>query len=126
MNRVAHWTPTMTSIEWSTDGDAGGERCALYREEVLPSRGLAAELDPAAVGPFQAKMAHRSKGLPRHVKAEADAHRVMRRPREIARQEGHGYSIYREIGDGCWFRYGGSEFVTKFGDLVITDADAPW
>src|SRR5436853_7202482 len=112
----------MTSTEWSTDGVAEGERFAFYREEFLPSLGIAAEPDPAAVGPFQAKMAHRSKGLLRHVKAEADAHRVMRRPREIARQERHGYSIYREIGDGCWFSYGGSEFVTKFGDLVITDA----
>lgn len=116
----------MSATEWSTDGVAETERFAFWRDEFLPPLGIAAEPDPAQNGPFRAKVAHRTKGELRHVRAEADPHLVMRRSREIARQARHGYSIYREAGDGCWFRYGGREFVTNPGDLVITDADAPW
>src|SRR4051812_36527242 len=101
----------MASTEWSTDSVAEAERFAFWREEFLPSLGIAAEPDPAQTGPFRAKMVHRTKGPLRHVRAEADPHRVMRRSREIARQARQGYSIYHEVGDGCWFRYGGEEFV---------------
>src|SRR5436853_4933818 len=116
----------MPPTEWSTDDVAERERFAFWREEFLPPLGIAAEPDPAHTGPFRAKMVHRTKGPLRHVSGEADPHCVMRRPREIARQVRRGYSIYREIGHGCWFRYGGEEFVTNTGDLVITDADTPW
>lgn len=116
----------MASTEWSTDAVAEEDGFAFWRDEFLPSLGIAAEPDPEVSGPFHARMTHRAKGPLRHVKGEADPHRVMRRPREIARRERRGYSIYREIGEGCWFHYGGTEFVTNTGDLVITDADTPW
>jgi AraC-like DNA-binding protein len=116
----------MASTEWSTDGVAEADGFAFWREEFLPPLGIAAEPDPAVSGPFRAKIAHRTHGPLRHVKTEADPHLVMRRPREIARQARQGYSIYHELGDGCWFGYAGKEFVTNTGDLVITDADAPW
>ena len=116
----------MASTEWSTDAVAEEDGFAFWRDEFLPPLGIAAEPDPLVSGPFRARMAHRTKGPLRHVKGEADPHRVMRRARDIARQERRGYSIYRELGEGCWFRYGGVEFVTNTGDLVITDADTPW
>ena len=116
----------MTFSEWSTDRVAETERFAFWREEFLSSLGIAAEPDPMHTGPFRAKMIYRTKGPLRHVRGEADPHLVMRQSREIARQTRRGYSIYHEIGEGCWFRYGGEEFVTNAGDLVITDADSPW
>ncbi len=49
-------------------------------------------------------------------------HPVSRRGPEVAR---HGWGdwiwVCREVGGGCWFKYGGREFVTRPRDLIIAD-----
>jgi len=116
----------MAYLEWSTDVVSERERFSFWRDGFLAPLGIAAEPDPAAHGPFRAKIVQYSRGALRHIKVEAAPHLVMRGPREIARRGRQGYSIYRETGEGCWFRCAGRELVTNRGDLVITDADMPW
>lgn len=116
----------MPLFTWSTDRFAERDGFAVWREELLPPLGIGAEPVPSETGRFHATMTYREKGSLSHAKVRADPHLIMRRPREIARRVRRGYSVYREFGPGCWFRYAGSEFVTNTGDLVVTDADMPW
>ena len=100
----------MAHTEWSTDSLAERDRFAFWREELLAPLGIAAEPDSSASCVFHARVTHRSKGPLTHLRVEADAHRVMRRSREIARRLRRGYSVYLENGEGTWFRYGGLEY----------------
>jgi AraC-like DNA-binding protein len=111
---------------WSTDDLPPTDRFAFWREAVLAPLGMTAEPDAAIPAAFSARVLQRSGGPLMHTRVEADSHRVLRRERDIARRQRHGYSIYREIGDGAWFEYSGEEFVTCRGDIVVTDADTPW
>jgi AraC-like DNA-binding protein len=116
----------MAYAEWSSDNLAAPEQFACWRDELLAPLGITAEPEIAISRPFRARAARRSNGPLRHITVMADPHRVLRGKREIARQTRQGYSVYRESGDGCWFRVAGQEFVTNPGDFVVTDADVPW
>lgn len=116
----------MAHTEWSTDSLAERDRFAFWREELLAPLGIAAEPNSSPSCAFHARVTHRSKGPLTHLRVEADAHRVMRRSREIARRLRRGYSVYLENGEGTWFRYGGLEYLAEPGDLFVTNADEPW
>lgn len=81
---------------------------------------------PDASEPFRANLTGRSSGSLLHLTVAAAAHRVARRPRDIARPAWGGYWIYREAAAGAWFRHAGREFITRTGDLVVYDADVPF
>jgi AraC-like DNA-binding protein len=104
------------------------DRFAYWREQVSESMiGITGEPDPERKEPFTARIEacigasiarfrHRSDGFP-----------VFRRPREIARRSWEDWvCLYRERGQGAWFKTDGQEFVTRRGDLIIADPAMPF
>jgi AraC-like DNA-binding protein len=61
-----------------------------------------------------------------NTRADADAHHIVRQKHDIARRPWDAYWIYREIGSGMWCKYDDREFVSRTGDLFISDADLPF
>jgi hypothetical protein len=115
-------------LAFSTDDVPEAERFAYWREAVSEGLiGVSGERDrdqeisftsrvDAWIGPSLARLRYRG-----------DAYHVFRRPREIARIGWDEYFlVYRECSIGASFSVDRREFVTKPGDLVITELTVPF
>jgi AraC-like DNA-binding protein len=110
----------------STDDVAERDRFAVWAAALHSAIGLNAQPLPDASGPFRARLSGRRSGALLYLNVAAAAHRVARRPRDIAQSDWGGYWIYREAAAGAWFSHAGREFVSRTGDLVVYDADVPF
>jgi len=113
-------------VQIKTDDVPERDRLDMWEATLHRDLGMQTGPLPDMAKPFQAHMTGRFSGPLFNVRVSADAHRVMRLPRDIARRHWDSYWIYCEASAGAWFKVGSREFVTRTGDLFIFDADEPF
>jgi AraC-like DNA-binding protein len=113
-------------VQITTDDVPERDRPDLWEATLHRDLGMQAGPLPDASKPFQADLTGRFSGPLFNLRVAADAHRVMRLPRDIARRHWDSYWIYCEASAGAWFKAGNREFVTRTGDLFIFDSDEPF
>jgi AraC family transcriptional activator of tynA and feaB len=112
---------------FSTDDVPEAERFAYWREAVGERLfGFSAELDRDRDASFRANVVATIGASCTHFHFRKVGCNVFRRPRDLARL---GFEsnlrLYCESGPGVQFALGGREFVTKAGDVLITDPTVP-
>jgi AraC-like DNA-binding protein len=110
----------------TTDEMPERDRMAAWQAAIFDKLAITAEPLPDAKGPYQGRFTARSNGPLLNCAFLSDGFRAVRRGREIAWRRWDGYRIYRESSPGVLFRIGGEELITRPGDLIIADADAPF
>jgi AraC-like DNA-binding protein len=113
-------------FRFSTDDVPERDRHARWAETMHSVLGLQAQPLADASGPFRANLSVRTSGPLGNLSLEADAHLVARRAGDSARRKSGSYCIYHQASAGAWFRRAGGDFVTRVGDLIISDSDAPF
>ena len=113
----------MRHIAFSTDDVPEANRFAYWREAVCEDFiGVSGERDKDEETPFNGKLEGWIGESLARLRYRSDRFRVLRRPRDIARRSWHdSFCVYRESGAGAWFDQDRREFVTRSGDLVISD-----
>jgi len=113
-------------FRFSTDDVPERQRFAFWADSLTSSIGTQRLPVAGAAAPFQASFSGRSIGSMFNTRAEADAHHILRQKHDIARRPWGAYWIYREAGAGMWCKYDRREFVSRTGDMFISDADLPF
>ncbi len=113
-------------FQFSTDDVPERDRVGMWADTMHSMLGLQAAPLAESSLPFQAKLSVRSSGPLRNLCLEADAYRVVRRAGDVARRKSSVYCIYHQASAGAWFRRAGGDCVTHAGDVIVSDADAPF
>ncbi len=88
--------------------------------------GVGGEPLPDMRGPFWAELGASLSPYLSALTFSANNSAVSRVTADVHRSGWAHFWIYREMGPGAWFDFGGSEFRTQPGDLIITDIDTPF
>ena len=116
----------MNRITFTTGGVPELERFAFWREAVLEDLiGAVGERSAEPARPFRAEVTCWDGPAFRRLRYQSDAHQALRRPQDIARKSWDAYWINREISGNMRYDLSGREFVTRSGDLTVTDSDLP-
>ena len=108
----------------TTDDLPERHRLEAWNATVFDTLAITAQPMPDATGPFRARFSARSSGPLLNCSFDSDGFHAIRRTREIAYRQWHGYRVYREYSAGVRFRIAGQEVISTTGDLLIADADA--
>ncbi len=112
----------------STDDVVERDRFSYWRETLGEAMtGIVSEPNYERDIPFESSAVSWIGRSMHRYRYRGSPHPVLRREREIAR---HSWDdriwVYREFGEGCLFRNGRREIVTRPGDLVISDPTIPF
>lgn len=95
-------------------------------EAILKEFGVASAPFESTPASFRAEMTLSASSALSHIAFDAANSHVHRSKAEIRRFEWGQYWIYREVGPGARFDFGGREVVTGRGDIMVLDSDAPF
>jgi AraC-like DNA-binding protein len=114
------------SVEVSTGQVRAHERLEFWRDSVSKNIvGIDAEFPKGAQERFDATLRMENKGPLVRLRYRSDPFVVTRTRRNIDQHSRNAYGFYRELSRGAWFE-AGTEFVTRRGSFVISDADRPF
>jgi AraC-like DNA-binding protein len=118
----------MQHLILATDDIPERDRFSYWREQVNETLiGVTGERDPDHQAPFAGQVSGCIGTSLAYFRYRSDGFPVSRRPREIARRAWEEWVwLYRETGDGAWFKHGGQEYTTKRGDLIVADPTVPF
>ena len=110
---------------FSTSGTRAIEGFDLWRDTMATAIGVASDPLPDMLPKFSARMEVIASASLTHIDFSAHNSRVQRMRPQIRDVTWGRYWLYREMGAGAWFEFGGTrEFKTRPGDIILADADA--
>jgi AraC-like DNA-binding protein len=108
-----------------TSGARAIEGFDLWRDTMATAIGVTSERLPDMPAVFSARMEVTASPSLTHIDFRAHNSRVERLRPQIRDVPWGRYWLYREMGAGAWFEFGGTrEFSTRPGDIILADADA--
>jgi AraC-like DNA-binding protein len=118
----------MQHLILSTDDIPERDRFSYWREQVNETLiGVTGERAPDHQALFTGHIAGCIGASLTHFRYRSNCFPVSRRPHEIARRGWEDWVwLYRETGEGAWFKHGGQEFATRRGDLIVADPAIPF
>lgn len=117
-------TANVTRRDFSTAALPRAQRFDYWRETLRTEVGIVAEQDRETSGNFVGRMTTLRAGVLQRQSFVMDGHLVNRDRREVGRRHWQGFWIHHEMGQGTRVELvGGTQVVTKPGDILIMDAD---